>query len=214
MNEVINYYQLHCCVDESQYIINIRNPTGCPKKKNGEKKRERTFNHWYFYKPKLTRVTVATHRSVSFKSVKMVLDIFFKLLVISQEADDQFPSYYTHSMSAKCAFRKRKMYGCGCPNFEVMSSLIFYSIFWDTLYSEYDHFQKTGWWLSYMIQAKVSHVNQFQSTYESFPLSKPWTLSKSCSCPVCGTWQRQCFCSLLPHTPSTHTSQSKLRNCM
>ena len=35
------------------------------------------FNHWYFKpKPQLTHVTVATHhRSVSFKSVKMVLEM-------------------------------------------------------------------------------------------------------------------------------------------
>ena len=56
------------------------------------------------------------------------------LLVVSQKADYRFHSYYTHLMSSKCAFRKRKCDGCGCPNFEVISSPIFVSFFGDTMY--------------------------------------------------------------------------------
>ena len=90
------------------------------------------FNHWYFQpKPQLTHVTVATHhRSVSFKSVKMVLDVSLHLLVVSQIDDGR---YCTHVMSTKCAFRL-KSYGCGCTSFKVMSSPVFVPFFWDTLY--------------------------------------------------------------------------------
>ena len=44
------------------------------------------------------------------------------LLVVSQKAEARFLSYNTHLISTKCAFRKRKFDGCGCLNFEVMSS--------------------------------------------------------------------------------------------
>ena len=50
------------------------------------------------------------------------------LLVVSQQTDNRFLLYYTHLMSTKCAFRKRKFDGCGCPNYEVMSSPVFVSI--------------------------------------------------------------------------------------
>ena len=48
-------------------------------------------------------------------------------LLLSQQADNRFLLYYTHLMSTKCAFRKRKFDWCDCPNFEVMSSPVFVS---------------------------------------------------------------------------------------
>ena len=56
------------------------------------------------------------------------------LLVVSQKANNWFLSYYRHLMSTKYAFRQSKFDGCGCPNFEVMSSRKKISVFWDTLY--------------------------------------------------------------------------------
>ena len=51
------------------------------------------------------------------------------LLVVSQKAEDRFLSCYTHLMSTKCAFRKWTFDVCGCPNFDVMCSPVFVSLF-------------------------------------------------------------------------------------